>query len=272
MYGVKKQISWILFGIILLTSFSLVFSFNVNAEEETSSIIYIKSDGSVDPSTAPIKVCGNRYYITADITGAIYVEKSGIVIFGRSNELSAPEDDDEDNYGVYIKDQSSVYLFDLEITGFDTYGVYLLNSDNCGIVGNLIHENYVGIRIENSDENRIYLNDIFSNSYKGLYLMNSDFNEIIGNDVMSSTWCIYLHRDCDDNQMYYNSFQKYTIFLDKGANTWDDGCGMGNYWDTYTGLDDGSNSRVASDGVGDTHHTYQTRLSPDRKGIPMIGP
>jgi len=127
MYGVKKQISWILFGIILLTSFSLVFSFNVNAEEETSSIIYIKSDGSVDPSTAPIKVCGNRYYITADITGAIYVEKSGIVIFGRSNELSAPEDDDEDNYGVYIKDQSSVYLFDLEITGFDTYGVYLLH-------------------------------------------------------------------------------------------------------------------------------------------------
>ncbi|MHA1581496.1 MAG: hypothetical protein ACTSYM_03190, partial [Candidatus Baldrarchaeia archaeon] len=35
------------------------------------------------------------------------------------------------------------------------------------------------------------------------------------------------------------------------SNIWDDGS-VGNYWDDYTGLDDGSNGRIAGDGVGDT--------------------
>jgi hypothetical protein len=42
--------------------------------------------------------------------------------------------------------------------------------------------------------------------------------------------------------------------IDNGENTkWDDVFGEGNYWSNYNGLDDGSNGRIAGDGVGDTN-------------------
>jgi parallel beta-helix repeat protein len=257
MLGMRKKLTWIVTGIMFMTLLTVMFTTGVNAEEESteetsSSIIYIKSDGSIDPSSAPIRVCGMKYYITADITGAIYVERSNIVIFGCDKTLTAPENDDEDDYGVYIKDQSSVYLYDLTITGFDTYAVYIYDSDNCGIIGNYIHDNYVGIRIEDSNENRVFFNDIYSNSYKGFYLVKADYNIIVGNDVSTTTWCIYLGPYSNDNEIYYNNFQKYTRFRDRSTNTWDDGNGKGNYWDTYKGSDDGSNGRTSGDGVGDT--------------------
>jgi fibronectin type 3 domain-containing protein len=62
--------------------------------------------------------------------------------------------------------------------------------------------------------------------------------------------------NCENNTFHHNNFINGTVVnvTDSGANTtWDDGSGEGNYWSNYTGLDDGSDGRVAGDGIGDTN-------------------
>jgi len=61
---------------------------------------------------------------------------------------------------------------------------------------------------------------------------------------------------CENNVFHHNNFINGSVInvIDNGTNTkWDDGHGEGNYWSNYIGLDDGSNGRVAGDGVGDTN-------------------
>ncbi len=75
---------------LLMISMMVVMVPNAGAEESESSIIYIKSNGSISPSSAPIKKCGNHYWLKDDIVGAIYIERSNMVLNGRGHTLSAP--------------------------------------------------------------------------------------------------------------------------------------------------------------------------------------
>ncbi len=56
-----------------------------------SGIIYIKPNGTVTPSSAPIHQIGETYTLTGDIENPIIVEKDNIVLNGAGYMLKATE-------------------------------------------------------------------------------------------------------------------------------------------------------------------------------------
>lgn len=118
----------------------------------------------------------------------------------------------------------------------NSYSIYLWESSDNVITTNNLSDNWGGILLGSSSNNNIItVNTVYSSSFYGIYLPNSANNNIFHhNNIIKNA-----------NQVYLDT----TTCFD---NIWDDGNGEGNYWSDYTGLDDGSGSRIAGDGVGDT--------------------
>jgi hypothetical protein len=77
---VKKLTAILMFAMLLMSIFP--FTSTIKLAKAWSGIVYIRADGSIDPSTAPIKRDGRTYTFTADIYGSIVVETGNIVIDG----------------------------------------------------------------------------------------------------------------------------------------------------------------------------------------------
>lgn len=107
------------------------------------------------------------------------------------------------------------------------------SSSNNIILGNTLADaTVVGIDISNSNNTVIKFNT-FENNPQGLAIWRSNNSIIHHNTLMKIEGHVLVSDDSCDN-------------------LWDDG-GEGNYWDDYVGLDDGTDSRIAGDGVGDTN-------------------
>jgi parallel beta-helix repeat protein len=109
------------------------------------------------------------------------------------------------------------------------------------------------IRLTSSANNTISGNIITNCTEFGINLINCQGNLIAGNTILGETISI---DSSTNNTFFHNDFFAYPgpELIDSPAsnNSWSIG-GEGNYWDDYTGLDDGSGGRVAGDGVGDTN-------------------
>jgi parallel beta-helix repeat protein len=144
---------------------------------------------------------------------------------------------------------------------------YNVISDNS--ITNNVH---VGINLEFSSNNTIINNNISDTNtgflQAGIYLGESNDNMISGNTIVRNTNGIYIHGNnniitenaienntdlgvtmfftCNSNKIYHNNFIRNLVVNSGENNIWDDGIGMGNYWDWYTGTD------CDGDGIGDT--------------------
>ena len=80
-----KTISVLTIIVILFSTASVSSNQLVKAD---TNIIYIKSDGTVDPIEAPISTAdGMLFVLTADIDGVIWIQKDGITLDGQSHIL-----------------------------------------------------------------------------------------------------------------------------------------------------------------------------------------
>jgi hypothetical protein len=100
-------------------------------------------------------------------------------------------------------------------------------------------------------------NNIISNNGDGIQIWDSYLSTISGNTIMSSSnYGIYLDGYSGLNTIYHNNIIDNTVQVydsNPEDNDWHHQELLeGNYWSDYTGLDDGSNSRTAEDGIGDT--------------------
>jgi parallel beta-helix repeat protein len=100
------------------------------------------------------------------------------------------------------------------------------------IIENTISNNYDGIYMYDCTNVLLKRNTISNNNFRGLFIYNSNGNSFYHNNIMNNY--VQVHRP------------------ENPSNNWDNGAGEGNYWSDYTGVDDGSNGRVAGDGIGDT--------------------
>lgn len=142
------------------------------------------------------------------------------------------------------------------------FGIFLNHTSNCTINDNImVRIVYYGIYLENSNNNIISNNLAILSGFTqcgaldaggGITLEGSSGNIVTGNIMADNVWGIDLI-DSAENIIHHNSFinNSKQVIVYKGNNTWDDGV-EGNYWDTYTGLDNGYGGRVAGDGIGDT--------------------
>lgn len=147
-------------------------------------------------------------------------EKFGILLFHSYNNTVS------DNIVSYTGTSPYADLFG--------EGIALWGSDNNTIQNNLVTDSYIdGLCLKDGSTNNIVLGNTIENDGSGFNMVTSGNNIVFHNNVL-------------------NFFAD--PILGSGSpnqNTWSVG-GEGNYWGDYTGLDDGSNGRIASDGIGDT--------------------
>jgi parallel beta-helix repeat protein len=279
----------ILLVFLILLSFCVVNTRPVKSQ--FSGIIYIRSDGSVEPVAAPIRRdgdvrrSGNVYTLTGNVTGSIVVERENIVVDGAGYVLEGTHSGTGINVAsnignVTIKNMQIRYF----IWGIELYsnnctvsennimncnaGVQVMSSNN-KIIGNyLTAMGTGGVVIQGSENSIICRNTVIGNKY-GIEIIATKYtNIILGNNISRNSYGIYFLQAASQ-VVYHNNFINNTnqvwdhaliplSFTPLSVHIWDNG-GEGNYWSDYTGID------ANGDGIGDTpyHINSQSNKSND---------
>ena len=128
--------------------------------------IYIRSDGTVDPSTEPIQHFGDAYRFTDSMNNTIEVQRANVVIDGDGFALTKPSVDTEGLMtpigwlpGVHVAGVSNVTITNIAFDGCVT-GVTAENSSDITISHNTIRETLTGIVVSSASYVSIVGNDI----------------------------------------------------------------------------------------------------------------
>jgi parallel beta-helix repeat protein len=264
------MVSGTVLAVLLLLGFSLAV--NIKPVKCTwTGTVYIRSDGTIDPSDAPITTSDYiTYTLTANITSpdeysdGIIVEKDNIIIDGNGFTVNGwryfpPK-------GIYLYNRVNVSIQNIRIEGF-CYGIYLNHSSSINIVGSKITAAlYTGIVLwDCSNHNSIIGNDIIANDYDGVYIANSSSNHILRNNIEDNSYGIYIWGNSSGNIIYHNNFINTGPATASfgSVNIWDNGYPFGgNYWSDYEGVDSDK------DGIGDTPYYI---LEGNVDNYPLMG-
>jgi parallel beta-helix repeat protein len=254
----------------------LTHAFNIQSAG-ASGTIYIRANGSIDPSTAPIQRNVDVYTFTDDIKGSIIVEKDNIVLDGAGHTLQGTGVET----GIDLSLRTNVTIKNIEIKTFD-YAVYLSSSHHVTILGTNIADSSDGIWISDSSSNSISGNNITANVLEGIFILASSDNSISGNNITANTFDgVYLSSSSNntisgnnianngwgvtsyyssDNRIFHNNFISNfeQAYSESSTDVWDNAYPSGgNYWSDYTGVDEKSGpyqDQPGSDGIGDTSY------------------
>jgi len=163
--------------------------------------IHIRSDGSVDPPTAPVQRNGNVYTFTDNIYDMIVVERDNIVVDGAGYNLQGTGA--WYSKGIDLTGRSNVTINNIEIKEY-FFAIWLNTSSSNSIYGNKITNNKVGIWLSDSLNNSIYGNNVTANLNYGIYLGYSSGNSIYRNNVIANDFYgVYLGHS-SNNSIYDN--------------------------------------------------------------------
>jgi len=214
-----KRASSIIMSFLLLAS-ALAFSF-ITQNVKASGTIYIRADGSIDPSDAPISTVDNiTYTLTGNITSdadGIVVERGNVIIDGAGYTLQGT--------GAYSRGiswgVSNVTIKNANVKNFHRC-IWLDRSANNTIYGNNITASeWNGICLNYSSSNTIYGNNI-TNTEFGILLVNySSSNTIYGNNITNGGGGISLWDSSNSNTIYENNITnaRYGISLLPSSNS-----------------------------------------------------
>jgi len=148
-------------------------------------VIYIRPDGTVDPSTAPINRNGDIYTFTGVINDHIVVYTDDIVIDGNNYMLQGSG---YGGFGIELDSTSGVTIKNVMITGWST-GIWVSSSSSGNIiVGNTITAtSESGIEIGESSDNIITENTITATGMHGIVLVRTNNNRISENTISETS-------------------------------------------------------------------------------------
>ena len=177
--------------------------------------IYIREDGSIDPSTDALRCVGNIYTFTRDmINCTLVIQRDNIMIDGSGRTLRGyAEGNIKGDVGIVIYNRTNVtitalnieeYWFAVNITSsskitikgntLNSQWILVQSSTDCAIVENTIKG---GIQITSSSGNVIAKNRI-SNAADGVFLCGSSFN-IVEENVFENCDCAILIQGAFEN-------------------------------------------------------------------------
>ena len=181
----KKIVSGIFLTLLLAVSIFLVFNVRPAAAAIT---VYINSDGSVTPISAPISSPDNiTYTLTGNINNPDYagiiVGKSNIIINGNGHTVQGSLSDTGN--GMDLTDVNNVTIINVNIQHF-AYGIYLASSNNNTVLGSTLTANsQAGIYLLDSLNNIVFGNTASANGYLGI-LLYSSYNDTIGYNLATA--------------------------------------------------------------------------------------
>lgn len=273
MYRILKENDDFYTKLVILGIITLIFAaiflmgFPVRTVKADNNTIYIQTDGSINPPTAPILRVGETYTLTANITESIVIKKDNIVVDGAGYMVYGVGD-----VGLDLSHRKNVTVRNFRVAEF-SIGVSLNSSDNNSIMFNNVTNNkYAGIQLYSSDHNRVMNNIALNNKYGIRVVNSSDCNvswnnvtnngpigiflnsrpsatsnfTLLENDISNNDVGIWLW-DSSGNTVYHNNFFNNSIHVsihNSYNNMWDNGF-EGNYWDDYLGAD------TDKDAIGD---------------------
>jgi len=142
--------------------------------------VYIKSDGSVEPYTAPIQRIGNTYTFVDNINDSIVIQKDSIVIDGAGYTLQGIGN----GTGIYLSWRNNITIKNIEIKAFNCC-IELFYSSNNSLFGNNITNCEYGIRFYSSSNNSLFGNNITNCEY-GIRFYSSSNNSLFGNNIIAN--------------------------------------------------------------------------------------
>jgi hypothetical protein len=263
--SLKRREIALVFALFLLCS--LFFLTRPVNSQTTFPVVYIRSNGDLEPASVPIQRNGNAYVFTGDVVArGIKVQKEGVTIDGSGHSLMGPYNgtgslwiigegpdqpltNDTELWSIGI-DMASNSITNLTIKNIDiknfSIGMYLWTSGNI-VTNNAVSECIVGILIS-ADNNTITENYLANNKNGFFFGSNQPGNIPLNLMVFKNSFINNLSQlsgcACED----FNTTEP--------VHQWDNGK-IGNYWSDYSGTDkDG-------DGVGDTPYVIDP-LNLDR--------
>lgn len=143
--------------LVFLIILSICVSSIQPVKPQSSGIIYIRSDGSVE-GTDKIQREGDVYTFASDIgtdvgSNGIVIERDNIVLDGSGYTLKGILSLFSTIVGVTLKDRSNVTVENINIQECSV-GFEISNSSNCIISENSINPYEFGIQIRDSNKNR----------------------------------------------------------------------------------------------------------------------
>jgi parallel beta-helix repeat protein len=156
--------------------------------------IYIRADGSVDPSGAPVHRKGDSYVLVDNITSnadGIVIEKDNIVLDGMGHIVQGTGG----GMGIYLTERTNTTIQDIQIKAFGD-GIHLNASAYCSILESNISANHFGIYLIASSSVCIAANNMTDNSrviwLDGSSKCSIDFNTITSTYYRSNEFGIIL--------------------------------------------------------------------------------
>ena len=208
----------ILLTLLLIGILTLAFTIQ---RVKASGTIYIRSNGKVDPPTAPISTVDNIIYtFTDDIKYPTYlgivIERNNIVVNGNGHKILGSGDGD----GFSLSNISNVTIKNVNVEEF-SYGIFTSSSININISKSSIANNENGLYFDSSTNDKISKNDIKTNNGAGILLINhSSTSTVNGNNITNNYFGIYLSSSSNSNTITDNNItanRYYGIILDTSA-------------------------------------------------------
>jgi len=191
---IRKAVSGIISILLLTTVLTLAFNIQTAKSDWTwTETIYIRADGSIDPSTAPISTTDNMTYtLTENIvnvpidSSAIIVERSNIIVEGASHTVQG--------YGKYawgsginLTYSNNVTIRNVQVTNF-RIGIELHYSGNSTLSCNTASNNtFIGIHLYDSGNSTLSGNIASNNTFIGIHLYDSGNSTLSGNIASNTT-------------------------------------------------------------------------------------
>jgi hypothetical protein len=210
--------------------------------------IYIRNNGSVEPSAMPIQKVGNAFFLTGNLEKSmIVVEKDNIIIDGNGFTLNGYSD----NLGpaIYVPNRNNVTIQNIAINQ-SFRGIWLERTTNCIVTKTRIFCS-PAIAVRSSFDNQVFGNDILS--LDGVRI--DDYIGISGEFSPSENNTFFCNNFIDDAQNV-----KFVSF--SAHNNWDNGT-VGNYWSAYRGND------TNQDGIGDSPYAINAN---NQDNYPLMVP
>ena len=276
--------------------FMLVLHTNVSPlEVTTDAVIYIRTDGSIEPLTAPLQREGRVYTLTANIKNRLEVLRDDIVIDGDGYTLRG----NGSGIGVLLVGVNNVTVQHINVKGhefgvsiegaFNTvqdnnitdniwFGVgHCASSVNNTVVNNYISGGKLGVWFCTSFNNSVLANTILNFSDRGIWIEYSSQNRFHDNLITNNEVGVALLHS-SNNKFYGNNFVNNTRHVKMetpdSTNLWNNVFPQGgNYWDNQLEATDllrgPHQNETGSDGISDTPFTVD---EDDSDRYPLMKP